>query len=437
MSDIVLTAEGLGKRYRIGAPMKRYRTFGDAIVHAASTPLRNLRRLRGLSSFGGGEEHDVVWALRDVSFQLRHGEAVGVVGRNGAGKSTLLKVLSRITRPTTGEARVRGRVGALLEVGTGFHPELTGRDNIYLNGSILGMDRAYIDRRFEEIVEFAGVAAFIDTPVKRFSSGMYLRLAFSVAAHLEPEILIVDEVLAVGDAEFQRKCLGKMEDVTGEGRTVLFVSHNMNAIQRLCSRSILLEGGRMVAHGETDGIVRRYLGSLDSEAPPARWIDLSGVERRGTGAVRLDAVRFSSESDETALHPYPDGPLEVELRLFTAARQRLGSAAVTFYDLHGTKLVNADTVATGHVLQLRPGEHVVRISIESLHLNPGSYTMGFWLADPMGDVFHHSLAALRVVVVDGPGRVWDAAVRGEGSVTCHLRDVRLVDGSLMAAEVAS
>jgi lipopolysaccharide transport system ATP-binding protein len=246
----VVVAEGIRKRYRLGQ-REPYRALRDVL---AGVP-RALRR-------GGRAENaaDGLWALDGISFELHRGEVLGLIGANGAGKSTLLKVLSRITEPTEGQAVIRGRVGSLLEVGTGFHPELTGRENVYLNGAILGMRRAEIARRFDEIVEFSGVERFLDTPVKRYSSGMQVRLAFSVAAHLEPEILLVDEVLAVGDAEFQRKCLGKMQDVTRHGRTVVFVSHNLAAVRHLCSRAILLEKGRLVFDGDPDEAVDRYVG---------------------------------------------------------------------------------------------------------------------------------------------------------------------------------
>ena len=259
MSDTVIHTEGLGKRYRIGAAHSRPRNFREAIARTATAPFRNLARLRHADGRGSGSQTELVWALRDLSIQVRHGEVLGVIGRNGSGKSTLLKLLSRITNPTTGYAEIRGRVGSLLEVGTGFHPELTGRDNVYLNGSILGLDRASITRRFDEIVAFAEVERFIDTPVKRYSSGMYLRLAFAVAAHLEPEILLVDEVLAVGDAAFQRKCLGRMGRAAEEGRTVLFVSHNMTAVQGLCSRAIWLGEGELKDEGPPGAVVSRYL----------------------------------------------------------------------------------------------------------------------------------------------------------------------------------
>jgi lipopolysaccharide transport system ATP-binding protein len=250
----VVTVEGLRKYYRLGE-REPYRALRDVLTDTVTAPVRLVREGRRRKPGAEG-----IWALDDVSFALEQGEVLGLIGANGAGKSTLLKVLSRITAPTEGRAVIRGRVGSLLEVGTGFHPELTGRENVYLNGAILGMRKAEIDRRFDEIVEFSGIGRFLDTPVKRFSSGMQVRLAFSVAAHLEPEILLVDEVLAVGDAEFQRKCLGKMQDVTRHGRTVVFVSHNLAAVRSLCSRAILLEKGRLLFDGDADDAVERYLG---------------------------------------------------------------------------------------------------------------------------------------------------------------------------------
>src|SRR5579864_5032075 len=248
---LVLRVACLSKSYRIGE-REPYKALRDVAAGVFTAPLRRAKRVKA-------EPTDRIWALAGVSFDVRQGEVLGLIGRNGAGKSTLLKILSRITEPTEGQVILRGRVGALLEVGTGFHPELTGRENVFLNGTILGMRRAEILRRFDEIVEFAGVARFLDTPVKRYSSGMQVRLAFAVAAHLEPEILLVDEVLAVGDAEFQRKCLDKMDAVGHTGRTVLFVSHNMQAVTRLCTRALLLEQGRLVFDGSADDAVDRYL----------------------------------------------------------------------------------------------------------------------------------------------------------------------------------
>jgi lipopolysaccharide transport system ATP-binding protein len=268
MTEKAIQVRDLGKRYRIGEQVGGYRTLRDVLVEAFSSPFRKLRSRREDQE---AEAADTIWALRNVSFDVRVGEVLGIIGRNGAGKSTLLRVLSRITEPTEGVAQIQGRVGSLLEVGTGFHPELTGRENIYLNGAILGMKRSEIEARFDEIVAFAEVEKFIDTPVKRYSSGMYLRLAFAVAAHLEPENLLVDEVLAVGDAEFQRKCLGKMSDVSQEGRTVLFVSHNMSAILNLTERAILLDRGELIMDGPSEEVVNHYLASGFAQAGRREW----------------------------------------------------------------------------------------------------------------------------------------------------------------------
>lgn len=260
MTKPVITASHLGKKYRIGIRDEQSDTIIGSIVSGFTTPFRNLRNIRNLSKLDGGDE-TISWALKDVSFELLQGEVLGIIGHNGAGKSTLLKILSQITEPSEGEVVIRGRVSALLEVGTGFHPELTGRENVYMNGTILGMTKKEIDRKFDEIVEFSGVNKYIDTPVKFYSSGMKVRLGFGVAAHLEPDVLIIDEVLAVGDVEFQKKCLGKMEDVAKQGRTVLFVSHNLNAIITLCSRSILLDRGQVVLDSSSKEVIDCYLES--------------------------------------------------------------------------------------------------------------------------------------------------------------------------------
>ncbi len=272
-----ITVESLSKCYRIGLKEGIHDSLGGAMIEFLKSPLKNYRKFRSLYRFddldddGDMDSKGMIWALKDVSFDVGHGEAIGIIGRNGAGKSTLLKILSKITHPTTGRAVIRGRISSLLEVGTGFHPELTGRDNVYLNGTILGMRKREIDSKFDEIVDFSGIEKFIDTPVKRYSSGMKVRLAFSVAAHLEPDLLVVDEVLAVGDARFQKKCLNKMEDVGSKGRTVLFVSHNMSAITRLCPRAILIENGRVVDDGPAGKVVAKYLTSDSGTLASHRW----------------------------------------------------------------------------------------------------------------------------------------------------------------------
>jgi lipopolysaccharide transport system ATP-binding protein len=285
MSDIAICVDHLGKRFRIGQS-EPHRTFQEGLLRAASLPLRFVRdRLAGASEPSNRE----FWALQDVSFEVPSGEALGIIGHNGAGKSTLLKILSRITEPTQGRAEIRGRVTSLLEVGTGFHPELTGRENIFLNGAILGMHKAEIRTKFDEIVAFSGVEKFLNTPLKRYSTGMRVRLAFAVAAHLEPEILIIDEVLAVGDAAFQKKCLGKMGEVARGGRTVLFVSHNMSAIQRLCSRALVLSRGRLVADDTPSAAVAAYLSAESDSDQPAG--DLTRLPRPGEGLG--DLVRLT------------------------------------------------------------------------------------------------------------------------------------------------
>ena len=363
--------EGLAKRYRIGAAEERSETLAGTLGRALSSPLRNFRRLRGLARFGDDETDDVIWALRDVGFRLQGGTTLGVIGRNGAGKSTLLKILSRITEPTTGRVLIRGRVASLLEVGTGFHPDLTGRDNVYLNATILGMTRREIAARFDEIVEFAEIPRFIDTPVKRYSSGMFVRLAFAVAAHLDPDVLITDEVLAVGDAEFQRKCLGKMREVAGGGRTVIFVSHNRAAVTSLCSRTIWLDGGRIVADGDTDEVMQRYVDSFAS----TEWGDLATrADRQGDGRLRLERIDFrdSSSSPVAAFRAGEDAEIALGYDSRGAALRNVTVAIYVDTEL-GERVATISNQFTGDDLgELPPrGEFVCRIS--ELPLNEGTY----------------------------------------------------------------
>jgi lipopolysaccharide transport system ATP-binding protein len=289
MTDVAIRCEGLAKQYRIGE-RQSYKALRDVITDAFASPFRRLRSALRHSSNGGAESEKLnIWALKNVSFEIKHGEVVGIIGSNGAGKSTLLKILSRITEPTHGYADIWGRVGSLLEVGTGFHPELTGRDNIFLNGAILGMRRVEIVRKFDEIVAFAELEKFIDTPVKRYSSGMYVRLAFSVAAHLEPEILLVDEVLAVGDASFQKKCLGKMGEVSREGRTILFVSHNMAAVKALCHKAVLIRDGAVAASGMVADVADHYLLGTALSASAREWDPASSP---GNESIRILHIRI-------------------------------------------------------------------------------------------------------------------------------------------------
>ncbi len=301
MSDIAIHVDNLGKQYHIGQPAPE-RNLRETITNIVTAPFR---RRRPATPVG-----DTIWALKEVSFEVKHGEVVGIIGRNGSGKSTLLKILSRITEPTVGRAELHGRVGSLLEVGTGFHPELTGRENIYMNGAILGMRRAEIQQKFDEIVAFSEIEQFLDTPVKRYSSGMYVRLAFAVAAHLEPEILLVDEVLAVGDAAFQKKCLGKMNEVARGGRTVLFVSHNMQTIRALCSRSVLFNRGRLEATGASDEVIRQYLANLFHHVGE---IDLNAMvaECPSDPTIRISKLEISQESHPVTQFLMNGLPLEI------------------------------------------------------------------------------------------------------------------------------
>jgi lipopolysaccharide transport system ATP-binding protein len=302
-NDSAIRVEKISKRYRIGLKEELHDSFGGAVFAFIKSPFKNYRKYRSLYKFEdidncGKDDmaEDVIWALRDVSFEVKQGEVLGVIGRNGAGKSTLLKILCKITDPTSGSAEIKGRISSLLEVGTGFHQELTGRENIYLNGTILGMTKKEVDRKFDEIVDFSGVEKFLDTPVKRYSSGMAVRLAFSVAAHLEPEVLLIDEVLAVGDTDFQKKCLNKMQEVRQEGRTVIFVSHNMPAVARLCDRAILLDEGRLVQDGSADQVVGRYITS-DFGVPAAR--EWSNVPTAPSGKfTRILAASVKTENGE-------------------------------------------------------------------------------------------------------------------------------------------
>ena len=412
MTTYAIEASGLAKRYRIGARINRHPTVRDAVARAAS---RFLRPNAGPSSPGE------FWALRDVSFAIGHGEVTGIIGRNGAGKSTLLKILSRITRPTDGRAVLRGRVGSLLEVGTGFHPELTGRENIFLNGAILGMTRAEITRKLDEIVDFAEVDEFIDTPVKHYSSGMYLRLAFAVAAHLEPEILLVDEVLAVGDASFQRKCLGKMGDVARAGRTVLLVSHNLDAILRLCPHSLLIDGGRLAAFDDSTVVVAHYLAGDGTKPMPDRWIDFPPATQRGSGGARFVAARYTSGDPATGGHAVSGGPLRVTMRIAATADTSLPSLGVTIRSQTGVRLVNADVITEGRTIALRPGCNELALHIDALYLNPGLYLVDLWLGDAVGTAIDWRESAFYLEVLPAAAETLGTTARIDAIVPCTFR----------------
>jgi homopolymeric O-antigen transport system ATP-binding protein len=362
--DIAIRASGLSKRYSLGQMASGYDMLRDVLVDR----VRRRARTRPTSK--------EFWALQDIDLEVERGETFGIIGHNGAGKSTLLKILSRITPPTRGEADLIGRVGALLEVGTGFHPELTGRENVYLNGAILSMSRAEIARKFDEIVEFADIGQFIDTPVKRYSSGMQLRLAFAVAAHLEPEILIIDEVLSVGDLAFQQKCLGRMETVAREGRTVLFVSHNLTAVSKLCSRSMLLNGGRQIAIGDSDEVIAEYVRSVGTAAgTPLSDRD----DRRGSGELRFSEISFESGGRPTD-NPTTGEPFEILLRYRTKDGRRLRNVSFGVLVLtHLNELMlHLSSPVSGALLDEIPGEGVARCLVPRCPLPAGQYRMHIW-----------------------------------------------------------
>ena len=384
MNDVAIRIEDLSKLYKIGASKQRHDTLRDQLADS----LKALFNRNGSSGMGTdahfcNDRQDVLWALKGVSLEIKQGDIVGIIGRNGAGKSTLLKVLSRITQPTTGRVEIYGRIGSLLEVGTGFHPELTGRENILLNGAILGMKRVEIRRKFDEIVDFAEIEKFIDTPVKRYSSGMYVRLAFAVAAHLDPEIMIVDEVLAVGDVAFQAKCLGKMSEVSRSGRTILFVSHNMGAIARLCTRAVWLKEGRVEISGAVGAVIAEYLRSDVDERSEASFSE--DLERApGSEYVRLRAVRIRNDQGQVSNSLdlcLPFG-IEMEYRILRpTANLRLGLRIVS---QDGTVILSTRDLDNGKEDQVRKaGDYVSRCTIPGDFLEYGQYFVSFGADFPM------------------------------------------------------
>jgi len=374
MTDIVIRSENLGKRYRIGE-RERYLALRDLLARVATAPMRMFTP-RAPSSFNddhghrrnGNDSH--IWALKDACLEIRQGEVVGLIGRNGAGKSTLLKILSRITKPTTGWAKIHGRVGSLLEVGTGFHPELTGSENIYLSGAILGMSKREISRKFDEIVTFAEIDKFITTPVKHYSSGMYVKLAFSVAAHLEPEILLVDEVLAVGDASFQKKCLGKMGQVSRQGRTILFVSHNMAAVKALCSRAILMRNGAVAASGAVADVVDDYLLGAAPSASVREWQD--PVAAPGNENVRLSYVRILSPKGKPVINIDTGAQIEIGFENF---RQNINLGCALYVTNSEGVLVFEASHRISSDRDSRTGFYQVTCTIPAHLLNAGRYSV--------------------------------------------------------------
>jgi lipopolysaccharide transport system ATP-binding protein len=376
----IITAEGIGKKYILSHQRQSYYALRDVMADTAKRwGNKLLHPFTFHSSPFTDSSHEEFWALKDVSFDIKQGDRVGIIGRNGAGKSTLLKILSRITEPTKGRVSIRGRVASLLEVGTGFHPELTGRENVFLNGAILGMSKADIKRKFDEIVAFAEVEKFLDTPVKRYSSGMYVRLAFAVAAHLEPEILIVDEVLAVGDAQFQKKCLGKMGEVSKEGRTVLFVSHNMAAISALCKKVIVLESGKISFGGETRIGIDHYLDSADSEKG---FADLrnkkSNLWKQHKAFSKLVSIETLNETDQRQSAFKMGGCLKIKIRLEITDDRKDIELGLFICDHRETLLGLLSSAAEGFKT-IRRGLNCFQAEIPEIKLMPGEYKLGVWI----------------------------------------------------------
>ena len=407
--DIAIKVENISKCYRIGLKEETYEHLSSSIINFLKSPLKNYRKYRSLYKFdditfdsgsvSGSTPSDIIWALRDVSFELRRGEVLGVIGRNGAGKSTLLKILSRIAYPASGCIQIRGRVSSLLEVGTGFHPELTGRDNVYLNGTVLGMTKKEVSKKFDEIVAFSGVEKFIDTPVKRYSSGMQVRLAFAVAAHLEPEILIVDEVLAVGDVAFQKKCLGKMTEVARTGRTILFVSHNMGAIENLCTRGIWLDDGRVVMDGDVGVATSSYLKSTNidsSETAPEFW------KHNGTGeAFIMDAYLLDGGGKECSTFKMGE-TLFVEFCVeFNKSFQAIDDIAVEVMQVNtGLRVLHLLCQDCGFYLEnVTSGKRRFQVEIPNCLLYPGHYQISIYVGDGSSAGFDYVNNVLKFTMV--------------------------------------
>ncbi|MFC1676091.1 ABC transporter ATP-binding protein [Planctomycetota bacterium] len=391
-TDIAIKVENISKCYRIGLKENLYDNLGDAVLNFLKSPLHNYRKYRSLYKFNRDElsanadpinsHDDIIWALSGIDFTVERGEVLGIIGRNGAGKSTLLKILSRITEPTTGCAEVAGKVSSLLEVGTGFHPELSGRENVYLNGAILGMKKKEMDRKFDRIVEFSGVEKFIDTPVKRYSSGMKVRLAFSVAAHLEPDILIIDEVLAVGDAEFQTKCLGKMQNIVSQGRTVLFVSHNMGAIMQLCPRAILLDKGTVAATGPSKEIVEKYLSGIFS---PVDNMDLINAPvRNGDGRLRFVATQLRCDGGQATCAPVSGSAVDIVIDF--VSEQSLSSVQfkLTIFNQMGIAVTHCSVETSQQRFSVGYGKGRIVCHIPKLPLPLGQYKVAVAAYDDLG-----------------------------------------------------
>ena len=392
MSNSVIKVQKLSKRYRLGLKEKEAETLVGQISQAILSPWENLKRLRILSRFGEDDE-SVFWALKDVSFEVHQGEVLGIIGKNGSGKSTLLKILSQITEPTSGKIEIHGRVASLLEVGTGFHPELSGRENIYMNGTILGMTRKEIDKKLDEIIDFSGVEKFIDTPVKFYSSGMKVRLGFSVAAHLDPEILIIDEVLAVGDFEFQAKCLGKMEDVSkNQGRTVLFVSHSMQAIQALCTSCILLENSRVKFIGSTSEVINKYVSSVSSRNVSNTW------KRED---VPYDKPIVFVEAKAKLNGEQPFHRLLLELKTVSTEFHENGFFALNLSSLDGTQIFQTIPQEKCFIPYSKTG-YSFNVIVDLPPIIPGTYLISIWIGTHYSDTLDWKKNVLEVVIDHPP-----------------------------------
>jgi lipopolysaccharide transport system ATP-binding protein len=422
MSEISIRVDKLGKRYRITKRDRRADTLGKTLRDAFVSPFDYLRR-----SLQAPSEAETIWALRNVSFEVNRGEVLGILGHNGAGKSTLLSILSQITLPTEGQAQVYGKVGSLLQVGTGFHTELTGRENIHLNGTILGMKKSEVERKFDQIVDFSGVEQFIDTPIKRYSSGMIVRLGFSVAVFLDPEILLIDEVLSVGDADFRQKSLVKVNELIGEGRTVLFVSHDVNTVQRLCKRSILLESGQVVADTDTAEIIENYLPKIADTLAPGSWLDLDGHPRQGSGEAYFSKMRYSSQNPDLADQAYSDGPIAFTLEIQSDAPKVVQGITVNVFDNSGFRLINAGFLSEERSFSLRKGPNYVRVEIKNLHIKPGTYQLTLWLAGSAERMFDYVPSAAYINVVSDQGLDVENDNPYRDKVTSHV-DVTVLDG---------
>ncbi|MBD2345474.1 ABC transporter ATP-binding protein [Anabaena subtropica] len=414
MSDTIIRVENLDKKYIIGhQQQEKYSTIRDVIANGTKGLLKSFQNQK----FKSTNYQEEFWALKDISFEIKQGDRVGIIGRNGAGKSTLLKILSRITEPTKGSIKIKGRVASLLEVGTGFHPELTGRENIYLNGAILGMSKAEIKSKFDEIVAFAEVEKFLDTPVKRYSSGMYVRLAFAVAAHLEPEVLIVDEVLAVGDVQFQKKCLGKMEEVGKEGRTILFVSHNIAVVQTLCNRGIFLQRGSVEIDDSAYIAISTYLKSLEGAVTENL---LERTDRRGKGLVKLSHIKITTGDDYSSTTLATGRPARFEFYL-TDIRPKL-SCIFTLYDQYGQPVINFNSMIHGTQDLTNPQVGKTCIcELDELGIVPGRYRMNVAILSD-GEL-QDAIDAVTIVDVE-PGDLRGRPIAvgsGYGSVCIHHR----------------